>query len=65
MGKQSGYIVETSQGLGITYHGEKFQQGKVVVHLVEEDLTPKKDEKGNPKKLLVSVEKIKQIGFHD
>lgn len=51
--KGPGYLVETSQGKGRTFHSDDLVEGKLPVYL----------ETG--KKILCSLDKVKQIGFVD
>lgn len=63
--KTPGYLVETIVGRGRTYHKDALMNGKVVVHLLDEEGNPLLDVKGQPKKILVSRDKIKLTGFID
>lgn len=50
---------------GRTYNDENLVNGKVVVHLMNDNLELMQDEKGGPVKRLVSFEKIQIKGFID
>lgn len=50
---------------GRTYNNENLVNGKVVVHLLTEDLEHIIDVKGQDKKVLVAAEKLSIKGFVD
>ncbi len=50
---------------GRTYNRENLVNGKVVVHLLTDDLQHIKDERGNAKKVLVDASKLIIKGFID
>lgn len=50
---------------GRTYNNENLVNGKVVVHLLTDDLEHIQDEKGQNKKVLVEAEKLSIKGYVD
>lgn len=50
---------------GRTYNKENLVNGKVVVHLLDGNLEPLMDDKGEDKKVLVAVGKITIKGYID
>lgn len=65
MCRNAGYLVETNSGKGRTYHSEQMVNGKIVVHLLSEDLNHVIQGNGQPKKILCDRNKVKLIGYVD
>lgn len=62
----SGYLVTTKNGhRGRTYHKDKLVNGKIPVYLVNVDMSPKLDSKGQQMKVLCDPETLNMRGFID
>lgn len=56
---------EGNQQYGRTYNKDSFVNGKLVVHLLNDDLEHIKDESGQNRKVLVDASKVIIKGFID
>lgn len=63
--KTPGYLVQTQSGKGRTYHSEQSVNGKLVVHLLTDDLQHVLEENGKPRKILCDRKKVEILGYID